>query len=299
MRNLKNSLIKLVGKENVKTNINIKNFLTFHTDTIAKILIEIYNKSTLIKVLDFLRSENINFICLGGGSNILFKRKYVRTVILHFCSGYSKIFYKGGYHYLTAFAGCKVANIINKCKQNGYSCLEWAVGIPASIGGATYMNMGCMGEQYKDYVKSVTFYKDGTIKTSQGKDLFFYRNSWFKEQNCVIISVVLKLQKSSKDVLQKKLTKNITQKALSQPLDKYSCGSTFKNGKDFKVAKLIEDANLKDLNIGGAVVSHKHSNFIINESNATSKDIIKLINLVKKEIYKKYKIKIVEEIVIY
>ena len=110
---------------------------------------------------------------------------------------------------------------------------------------------------------------------------------------------MLFLKKVDKNILQKNIKAQLDTKRLKQPLDKYTCGSTFKNGLTYKSAKLIDEVGLKGLQVGDAVVSKKHSNFIVNNGNATGRDIIKLISIIKKVIYKKYKIILEEELVIY
>ncbi|MBQ8749931.1 MAG: UDP-N-acetylmuramate dehydrogenase [Clostridia bacterium] len=300
MRKIVECLECLIGKENVKRKVNLKNYLTFKVDCIAKILIEIYSKKELVKVIDFLNGSGKKYYILGNGSNVLFKNKLVKDIVIHINSGYQKIYFKNGKYYLSAFAGCKVSSIIKKCKNRGFSCMEWAIGIPASIGGAVIMNMGSLDNVIGDKIYSVTYYENGTLKTVlNNKNLFSYRNSVFKNKNCVIINVVLILTRRKELEIQKDLTKYIKIKSSTQPLKYPSCGSIFKNGDSYKVAKLIQECNLKGCTIGGAQVSLKHSNFIINFNNATNRDIISLISYVKKEVYKKFRIDIEEEIVIF
>ena len=299
MNDIDKDLKSLVGDGNFKKNENLKNYLTFRVDTIAKTFLKVYNKKTLKKVLDYLTSNGKKYVCIGGGSNILFKNKIVKDVVIFLGQGYCKIYNYKGRSFLSAFSGCKVSKVIQKCKNNCFSCLEWAIGIPATLGGAIIMNMGVEDSQISDYIYSVTFYKDGKIKTIKGNKFFSYRNSWFKLQKCVIISCVLFLKKVDKNILQKNIKAQLDTKRLKQPLDKYTCGSTFKNGLTYKSAKLIDEVGLKGLQVGDAVISKKHSNFIVNNGNATGRDIIKLISIIKKVIYKKYKIILEEELVIY
>lgn len=299
MRKFIHFLEGLVGKENVKCNANLKNYLTFKVDCVAKILIEVYNRNTLIKVLDFLTSINKKYFIIGGGSNVLFSKFYVKDIVIYIGKGYSKIYEKNGKYYLSTFSGNKVCDIIQKCKGLGLSCIEWAIGIPASIGGATIMNMGAFENCIADKIVSVTYYEKGKIKTIKNcKNLFTYRKSVFKDKKCVIISVVLSLTKKSYEEVQKDLIMYQKMKASAQPLNYPSCGCIFKNGENYKVAKLIQDCNLKGWTVGGAQVSIKHSNFIVNFNNATIYDILSLIKIIKQEVYKKFGIKINEELIV-
>lgn len=298
MRKVVNDLKLLLGEENVRENFNIKNYLSFKINCMAKLVVEIYNKSQLIKVLDYVNINKLKFVIIGGGSNVIFKKVVIKDIIIHLNEGYSKIYFKNGRFLLYAFCGCKVGTIIKKCKENGFSCLEWAVGIPASIGGAIAMNMGAFDNCVAEVVESVTYYEKGKVfKVKNNKNLFSYRNSVFKAKKCVIIGVTVKLNRRLKDKLQANILQYLKKKSAMQPLNFASCGSVFKNGDNYFSAKLIQECGLKGSTIGGAQVSIKHSNFIINyNGEATFSDVVKLINYVKKQVYKKYKIILFEEI---
>ena len=299
MRKVVNDLKLLLGEENVREDFNIKNYLSFKIDCKAKLLVEIYNKSQLIKILDYLSLNKLKYVVIGGGSNIIFKKSALKGIVIHLNDGYSKIYFKNGHFFLSAFCGCKIGSIIKKCKENGFSCLEWAVGIPASIGGAVIMNMGAFENCVADKVESVTYYENGKVFKikNNAKNLFSYRNSVFKTKKCVIIGVTVKLARRAKDMLQADILQYLKKKSAMQPLNFASCGSVFKNGDNYFSAKLIQDCGLKGSTIGGAQVSIKHSNFIINyNGDATFSDVIKLIDYVKKQVYKKYKINLVEEV---
>ena len=299
MKKIVKKIIEIAGKDNVKFNVDLKHYSTYKVSAIAHILIEVYDKDKFIKLLRFACFKRLKYIILGGGSNVLFKSKTLNSIVVHLNDGNLKFFAKNDKNYLYAFAGCKVASIINKCKSKGFSALEWAIGIPASIGGATIMNMGSFGHSMSDIVCSVTFFKDGKVQTLKNKNLFSYRTSLFKLQKCVIIGVVLNLKKCELIILQNQIVQFLNHKSKTQPLDLPSCGSVFKNGDTYRVAQLIQNANLKGYVIGGAMVSDKHSNFIVNYNNATGKDVYNLIKHIKHTIWQKYKVKIVEEVVIY
>lgn len=300
MQNLVRYLKEIAGEENVTTNQSLKNYTTFRQETIAKILIEVYNKRVLIEVLDFLTTNNIKYVVLGGGSNVIFSKNNINKVVIHLNNSTTKICKdKNGRYKLYAFSGCKVASIIAKCRKREFSCLEWAIGIPASVGGATVMNMGAFGFEFSNFVESVTYYQKGKVRTIRNKNtLFGYRKSMFLDSNCVVLSVVLCLTKKDSKTIERDLTRFSRQKRTMQPLGCASFGSVFKNGETYKVAKLIQDCNLKGCFFGGAMVSLKHSNFIINNGNAKADDVVHLIRHIKEVVYLKYKIKLDEEVVI-
>lgn len=300
MRKVIECLEKLIGKVNVKQNINLKNYLTFKVQCVAKILIEIYNRNDLIKVLNFLNSVNEKYVILGGGSNTLFKKSVVKEIVIHLCNGYERIYFKNGKYYLSVFAGNRVANVIKKCKNANFSCIEWAIGIPATIGGAVTMNMGAFNSEIKDCIESVTIYCNGAIKKLSADECAFnYRDSLFKKENYVIISAVLKLEKKTRKEIDKNLSKYLKIKSSLQPLSFPSLGSIFKNGSDYKSAKLIEMCGLKGYIVGGAKVSVKHSNFIINYNSATALDVLELIKIIKNKVLEKFNINLQEEIIVY
>lgn len=161
------------------------------------------------------------------------------------------------------------------------------------------MNAGAFGGEIKDIVKNVTFLdlNDEKIYTIEGKNCkFTYRKSIFDSKKTLILNVTLELHNAKKEEIEKKMNEYKEKRLSAQPLDKLSAGSTFKRGDDFITAKLIDEAGLKGKQIGGAEISTKHAGFIINNGNATAKDIIELIEYTQNEIYTKYNKKIEAEV---
>lgn len=219
--------------------------------------------------------------------------------------------------YVTVSSGMTNALLAKILLDNSLSGFEFAGGIPGTIGGAIYMNAGAYGLEMKDIVVSTKYidlsdytvkiatsnentYKSATeneIKTiANNEHKFEYRKSIFQNLNTVILETTLKLQKSNKEEINAKMQEYAEKRKATQPLDKPSAGSTFKRGKDFITAKLIDESGLKGYSIGGAQVSEKHAGFIINTGNATAKDIINLINYVKGKVYEKFGKTIEEEV---
>jgi len=163
------------------------------------------------------------------------------------------------------------------------------LGIPGTIGGAIKMNAGAYGKEMKDIIYSTKFMdNNGTIhKINLDEHKFDYRKSIFSNQSYIILESTLKLKKGVKAIIEQKMQEYLQARKKSQPYDKPSAGSTFKRGKNFITAKLIDECGLKGKTIGGAMVSTKHAGFIINYDRASSSDILDLIEYVKNEIYKK------------
>ena len=176
--------------------------------------------------------------------------------------------------------------------NEGYEGLDFATGFPASVGGAICMNAGCYGKSMSDTVKEVTYLDDKlNVKTiSLSECDFEYRSSLFKKhKEFIVLSATFKLKKGNKEELKKVMNERMQKRIDSQPLEKPSAGSVFKNPEGMFAGKLIEDAGLKGKTMGGAKVSEKHGNFIINNGGATGEDIRNLVNYIKEEIEDKIK----------
>lgn len=202
-------------------------------------------------------------------------------------------------YYVTVSSGMTNALLAKILLDNSLSGFEFAGGIPGTIGGAIYMNAGAYGSEMQDIVVSTKYFDLNTyeIKTiANNEHNFEYRKSIFQNLNTVILETTLKLQKGNQEEIKAKMHEYAEKRKATQPLDKPSAGSTFKRGTDFITAKLIDESGLKGYSIGGAQVSNKHAGFIINEKNATAKDIVNLINYVKEKVYEKFGKTIEEEV---
>ncbi len=186
-----------------------------------------------------------------------------------------------------------------KLTENNLSGFEFASGIPGTIAGAVYMNAGAFDNEMKDIVQYVKYIDipSNEIKVLHNNEMEFdYRKSIFQSMNTVIVEVGLKLKNDSKENIENRIKEYREKRIQTQPLDYPSAGSTFKRGKDFIAAKLIDEAGLKGYTIGGAQVSTKHAGFIINKGNATAQDIMDLIDYVKKVVYDKFEKKLETEV---
>ncbi|MEG0693085.1 MAG: UDP-N-acetylmuramate dehydrogenase, partial [Oscillospiraceae bacterium] len=190
---------------------------------------------------------------------------------------------------IECFAGVTVAKLCNFAYENCLSGLEFAWGIPGSVGGGIYMNAGAYGGEFKDVVKSCKYIdKDGKLAELDiaGMDMS-YRHSFFCDKQLLILSVVLECNKAEKATIKEKMDDYITRRKTKQPLEYPSCGSTFKRPPNGYASALIEECGLKGFRIGGAEVSRKHSGFVINVGHATCKDVLELIAHIKDVVLEK------------
>ena len=273
----------------VLENVSLKNYNTYKIGGNAKYLIKPYNSDNLIKLIEYLKNNNINYIVLGGGSNIILPDEdYDGVVIL--LSKLNSI--KIDDNKVMVESGINLNKFINTLIENNLGGLENLYGIPGTLGGAIRGNAGANGSSISDYLESVTYLENNIKKTIYKNDcLFDYRNSIFKgDKNKIILDATFNLYKKDKVKMKELIKNNYEKRKNSQPLEYPSAGSVFKNPNNYSAGKLIEDVGLKNYNINDAYVSEKHANFIINKGNATSKDIKDLINYIKLKVYEKYNI---------
>lgn len=306
----------------IQKNVLLKNHTTFCIGGRARYFIEAESVKDLIEAIKMAKEKNLPFFVLGQGSNVLAKESGFKGIIIKIqilnlkiqnCKSKFKIFCE---------AGVSLSEIIFKSLKVGATGMEWAAGIPGTIGGAIYGNAGAFGYSMADNLENITALdsKKLTVKTLKKDECFFgYKESVFKKKKTLIIlGATLKLNKGEKENISKQIEKNIREKRENQPLNFPSAGCVFKNPrkiiKNKKLLKefpeiigfnikgtvpagwLIEKCGLKGKKIGRAQISSKHANFIVNLGGARSKDVEKLIGVIKKEVERKFKIKLVEEI---
>lgn len=283
----------------LRENVLLSEYSTFRIGGIARYLIEVDNAEDLKKVIQKALELNLQFIVIGGGSNILFSSKGYNGLVIVFKSNNT---FSINDNLIEVNASVSLNYLVNKL--NNYTGLEWAVGIPGTVAGAINGNAGAFGGEMSELIKQVKVLevKDNQIieKNFSKEDCkFSYRNSIFKNNpNLIIISAILELKKDSEENVKQKIKNNLSKRMSKQPKG-FSIGSIFKNGEDFFAGELIEKAGLKGLQIGDAKISDEHANFIINLGKATSDDVLELIKIVKKEVKEKFSIDLEEEIKIF
>lgn len=295
-------ILNFDNKDIIKYNFPLSTVCTMKTGGNAKYAFFPENKQQLSDIIVFLKNNNIKFKMLGNGSNTVFKDEgYNGAVILTqnmksvfdvTDDGMSVFFENCEQDERKIFveAGYSLTSLASKMCRCGYTGLEFAYGIPASVGGAVFMNAGAYGGEMKDVIYSVEYFdSDGTLKllyNNEDSDYFSYRHSYFSDNtDCIITGVTLKLKKSINQDPMEVAERNMRSRKEKQPLEYPSCGSAFKRPVGNFAGALIEKAGLKGTNVGGAYVSEKHAGFIVNKGGATTSDITNLIELVKKTVY--------------
>ena len=288
-------MINNVGE--VLENYDLTNNNTYNLKCTCKYIIYPRNKVELINLIKYINDKNLNYFVLGNGSNVIFNFEYYDGIVISLKYFNELEILNNGF--IKCGAGVMLPIIAKKSIDNGYKGLEWAIGIPGTIGGSIHGNAGAYLKDIMEYTISVDVIdKNGNLKTFNKEDITYgYRTTLFKEnKDYIIISVILKLEKGNKEESLKLVEDRHKRRLESQPLNYPSAGSVFRNpSSDNPAGKLIEEANFKGKSIGGAKVSEKHANFIINNGGATGEDIVKLIELIKKEIKNKNNIELICE----
>lgn len=292
-------LEEIVGKDKIKYNEKMSKYTTMKVGGPCDCIVLPDAISKIKDVIDFCKNENIAFYVIGNGSNLLVKDEGIHGVVIKLGHRFSKIEQNG--EYILAYSGATMPAISQIAKKNSLKGLEFACGIPGTIGGGVKMNAGAYGSQISDILYEVTYMDENEeIKTiSNDNCLFGYRKSIFTiNPKYVILSAKFKLKKGNIDEIENKMKENSLARRTKQPLEYPNFGSVFKRPEGYFVGKLVDDAGLKGYQIGGAQVSTKHTGFIVNVDNATCKDVLDLIEYVQTTVYNKFNVKLTPEVII-
>ena len=268
---------------------------SMRTGGLCDILCHCRDAESARKAYLFLYNNGIPFEVVGRGCNILVSDRGFKGVILKFYGdGYIKAV-KEDIIYSSGGAPAKRAALF--AMERGLSGLEFAAAIPGSVGGQVRMNAGCYGCEMKDVVlRAGGFIEGKEVELSNRQCLFAHRESVFSNKKSIILRAEFKLNVSDRESCLNRYKEIVKRKRDAQPLQYPSCGSVFKRMGDVIPSKLIDEAGLKGLRIGGAEVSLKHGGFIINRGGATSSDVYALIGAIKREIFSRYAVMLEEEI---
>lgn len=263
----------------------LKKYTSFKIGGNADIFIIPENETQLKNIISLINKENLPFFILGKGSNLLISDEGYKGVILNLGSGFKKIKKEG--NTLICGAGVPLAKACVFAMNNSLSGLEFAWGIPGSCGGALFMNAGAYGNDISDIVTEATHItKSGEIKTLRKDEMrLSYRKSIYSENSLVITSVKMALTPAKSEDIRSKMYEIIDRRKSKQPLNYPSAGSIFKRPVGYYAGALIQQAGLKGFTVGGAMVSEKHSGFIVNKGGATAKDVCELIKIIKEKVY--------------
>ena len=271
---------------------------TFKIGGPARLFVQPADRAQLCRAVALCKAQGVRYYLLGNGSNILFADEGFAGVVIDISALGSDIAVEG--NMLTAGAGVRLAALCRAALEHGLSGLEFAYGIPGSVGGGVFMNAGAYDHSLEEVVSKSRFYdpKSRTFGEYKGKDhCFSYRHSVYNDGNRVILSAEFSLKKDDPQEIRARMEDYMQRRKSKQPLEYPSAGSVFKRYPGYFTAKLIEEAGLKGLTVGGAQVSPKHAGFIVNLGSATAADVQKLVSIIEEEIYRRNGIRIERELI--
>ena len=271
----------------VQKNVPLSSFSTFGIGGKAKWFYQVKEEKNLIQLVKFCKENNIPYFILSGGSNVLFSDDGFKWLVVKINTfGYE---IKG--EKIIVKSGVSLSKLVDLAYKNSLSGLEFALGIPGTIGGAVAINASAAGHKMSEIIEKVK------ILTEEGgiKELSFVDNL-FKDKKGIILEVVLRLKKEKKEKIKEEMQKALSLRK-NQPTGK-SAGCVFKNPLLLSAGKLIEECGLKGKKIGAAQISEKHANFIINLGSAKASDVLKLITYIKEKVKAKFNIDLKLEIVL-
>ncbi len=280
----------------LEENVSLETLNTYRIKTSTKYLLHPKDEADILQFLNYAKEQNLEFFVLGNGSNVILSDTMYEGVILKL-DRLKKIEYHE--NEVTVGAGVMINFLARDIIEHGLSGLEWASGIPGTIGGSIYGNAEAYKVSTFEYLKSVRYITlSGEVKTSFKKELSHaYRTTFFKEHpGCIILEAVFVFPEGKKDKSLAIIKERLQRRLATQPLEYPSAGSVFRNPTPLLPSgKVIDDLGLKGKRIGDAMISVKHANFIINLGNATGKDIRSLIQLIHDEVERVYHIDLILE----
>lgn len=286
----------LLGQEQFFVNEPMSQHTTFNIGGPADYLLFPSNMEQLSKIFVLLKNYDIPHTILGNGSNVLVLDKGIRGAVIKMHAPMSYKRCEG--NRIVAGAGAYLKHVSQFAAENGLTGMEFACGIPGSLGGAVFMNAGAYdGEMAKIVVQVKTVTHNGKILTYERDELDFgYRHSVFQHNGQAICEIVLELAPGEKASIQAKIDDFTQRRESKQPLEMPSAGSTFKRPQGYFAGTLIDETGLKGLQIGGAQISTKHAGFVVNSGNATAADVLNLIKEVQERVYAKNGIRLFPEV---
>ena len=268
---------------------------TFKTGGCADTFYRIFDFDGLSEVLDILNKNGEKQLIIGNGSNLLVSDMGPGVPVIEIGEGMSEVICDGDM--IEAQAGARLSKVSRVALENSLTGMEFASGIPGTIGGALYMNAGAYGGEMKDVVESVKVLMNGEIIELKGDEMDFgYRHSRAMQDEMIFLSTKLRLKSGDKTKIEETMNDFNQRRRDKQPLEYPSAGSTFKRPEGYFAGKLIMDSGLAGESFGGAMVSPKHCGFVINTGGATSTDVYELIKRVQNVVYEKFGVRLETEV---
>ena len=278
------TLKQIVGENSIFENENMASHTTFKCGGNASLYIAPNSTDELVKVLEVLRNENYPYMVIGNGSNLLVKDSGYYGAIVEVDKKISEIDVRG--EEIIVEAGAKLSKVATIAMENDLAGFEFAHGIPGNMGGAVVMNAGAYGGEMKDVLKWVKVVdQNGEIKTLENEELELgYRTSRVMKEKMIVLEACIKLELGVMGDIAEVMALLMSKRKASQPLEYPSAGSTFKRPEGYFAGKLVQDAGMKGYRVGDAMVSDKHSGFVINCGNATATEVIQVIKDVQAKV---------------
>lgn len=292
-----NEINRIIGPDRVLTDEIMAGHTTFRIGGPADVFVSIAKESEIVELISFLKSKEVPFFIIGKGSNLLVSDSGFRGVIVEIGSNYTGLELKDGM--ITAKAGTPMSKLSHFAMENGLTGLEFASGIPGTVGGGIIMNAGAYGGEMAQIAASVrVLMPNGEIKDISNADMKFeYRNSRAKKEGFIVLQAEFTLHPGNSEVIDGIMRDLNMKRRDKQPLEYPSAGSTFKRPEGYFAGKLVSDAGLKGYSVGGAQVSEKHAGFLINKDHATAADMYSLILNVQQKVKEQYDVTLEPEVI--
>lgn len=286
----------IVGSDNIVSDEPMRKHTTFRIGGNADIFVRPESKEQIAEILRLCRKQDVPYFILGNGSNLLVGDRGFRGVVINIMDNMNDIKVDGGV--IKAQAGAMLIKVSRAARDNSLTGLEFASGIPGTIGGAIYMNAGAYGGEMKDVVTKVTAMDaEGEIYTFGTDELeFSYRHSVIQQRDLIVLDVTMKLVAGDQKIIDDRMSELAVARRTKQPLEYPSAGSTFKRPEGYFAGKLIMDAGLRGYSVGGAQVSEKHCGFVVNRGGATAADVAGLIRDVQKKVMDQFGVMLEPEV---
>lgn len=287
---------EIISEDRVLVNEPMAGHTTFRIGGPADYFIEAADAEEIRGAIDVCREEGLPWFVLGRGSNLLVGDRGFRGVVLSVYRAFQGI--EIDHETVRVKAGTLLTTLTGKLLEEALTGMEFASGIPGTVGGAVMMNAGAYGGEMKDIVREVTVLTpEGEIRCLSAEEMKFgYRTSVVKEKEYIVLSAVLKLKKGNPEEIRAKMQELKAKRIEKQPLEYPSAGSTFKRPEGYFAGKLIMDAGLAGKRVGGAQVSEKHCGFVVNTKDATAADVRALMGQIQKTVEEKYGVRLEPEV---
>lgn len=289
-------LRELLAEEIVRLDEPMKNHTTFKIGGPVDMMVCPMHTEEIKLVLNYCNQQQIPFLVLGMGSNLLVRDKGIRGVVIKLGDNFQTLRIEG--EQIWAQSGISLSQLARSAAEAGLGGLEFAEGIPGSLGGAVVMNAGAYEKEMQDVIIEVeAIDRSGETRLFSAQEAgFAYRQSVFQDNGFIIVSARMQLKKGSREDIETRMQEFAQSRREKQPLEYPSAGSTFKRPPGMYVGPMIEELSLKGYRIGGAEVSTKHAGFIVNRGDASAADVLNLINKIQIEVRARFGVDLHPEI---